>query len=145
MMIVIPERIKQFRKAARLKQKELANLVGISPAAISRYENGERSNIQKPVLSAIAKELHVSMEALLSNDSCEKILENSTVHVVELWIKRPYKVYIKDADRSMTDTQIMAAAIAQAIDSDKNLTLCDDMDIEGEDILSVEYQYDLDD
>ena len=72
-------------------------------------------------------------------------MSGKTTHVVELWIQRPYKVYIDDDDGSMTKHQMEEIAIARAIDGDENLTLCDDMGIESEDILSVRYQYDLDD
>lgn len=37
------ENLKRFRKAKGLKQKELADLVGVSESAISQYESGKKN------------------------------------------------------------------------------------------------------
>lgn len=37
------ENLKRFRKAKGLKQKELADLVGVSESSISQYENGKKN------------------------------------------------------------------------------------------------------
>lgn len=41
--VAVGARIRERRKAAGLKQEPAAELVGISPAQLSRYENGETS------------------------------------------------------------------------------------------------------
>ncbi|MDE1488727.1 helix-turn-helix domain-containing protein [Xenorhabdus bovienii] len=48
--------IKKYRKMAKLKQKDLAELVGLTPSAISHYETGIRVpdiNISKRLIRAL--------------------------------------------------------------------------------------------
>ncbi|WP_051106665.1 helix-turn-helix transcriptional regulator [Xenorhabdus nematophila] len=48
--------IKKYRKMAKLKQKDLAKLIGLTPSAISHYETGIRVpdiNISKRLISAL--------------------------------------------------------------------------------------------
>ena len=65
-------------------------------------------------------------------------------HVVELVIKRFYRVYVEDPDNSMSEDEMKTEAIRQAIDSENNLTLSEEMEIEEQDIVYSEYQYDID-
>lgn len=37
------EKLKNQRQLLKLSQKEVANAIGVSPAVVSNYENGERS------------------------------------------------------------------------------------------------------
>lgn len=39
----VMENLKKFRKAKGLKQKELADMVGVSESSISQYENGKKT------------------------------------------------------------------------------------------------------
>ncbi len=66
-------------------------------------------------------------------------------HVVELWIKRLYKVYVEDPDNSMTNEQAEAKAKEMALEDDDNLSIVDDFEMEEQDIVYADYQYDLDD
>ncbi len=57
-------RIKEFRKAMGLTQKQLGDLVGASSVSISFYENGQ----QQPdltMIKKIAEVLHTSVDVLL--------------------------------------------------------------------------------
>ena len=65
-------------------------------------------------------------------------------HVVELVIKRFYRVYVEDVDNSMTEAQIIENAKRQAVEDELNLTPSDGMDIEPDDIVAAEYQDDID-
>lgn len=65
-------------------------------------------------------------------------------HIVELVIKRFYRVYVEDEDNSMTEAQIIENAKRQAVEDENNLTPSDGMDIEPDDIVAAEYQDDID-
>lgn len=65
-------------------------------------------------------------------------------HSVELVIKRFYRVYVEDENNSMTEAEIIEAAKRQAVEDENNLTLSEDMEIEPEDIVDADYQYDID-
>ena len=67
-------------------------------------------------------------------------------HVVELWISRPYKVYVEDPENSMTDEQAEQKAKQMALEDENNISpLDEDLGIEEQDIVQAIYQYDLDD
>lgn len=64
----IGENIKAIRKKNKLSQKQLANLVGVSQAAIYYYESGKR-DINMEMLSKMAKVLNVSISDFFIKDS----------------------------------------------------------------------------
>lgn len=43
MIMGLPERLKDMRTKLRLSQREVANILEISPSVISAYESGERT------------------------------------------------------------------------------------------------------
>lgn len=59
------EKLKQTRKKQGISQAELARRVGISRAAISRYESGERTQIAAPIIIAIAESLGLDVADLV--------------------------------------------------------------------------------
>lgn len=65
------ELIKGKRKKLGISQTDLAKRIGVSRAAISRYESGERTNIAAPIVSAIADALAIDYTALI--ESCVDI------------------------------------------------------------------------
>jgi transcriptional regulator with XRE-family HTH domain len=73
----ISERIQLLRKQKGFSQNELAELVGISKAQMSRYIS---KDVQPPadVLKKIADTLSVSVDFLLSGDTDQKAIENLT-------------------------------------------------------------------
>lgn len=69
--MTIADKIKKARKAAGLKQKELADKLGVSPQMISQYENSGR--IPKyETLCKIANAIGVPEEYLLGKDFAEQ-------------------------------------------------------------------------
>lgn len=58
------ERLRQYRKAAGLTQKELAALVQVSPMGISHYARGER-DVPTHTLARLSKVLGVTTDELL--------------------------------------------------------------------------------
>ena len=65
-------------------------------------------------------------------------------HVVEMRVSMLYKVYVDDPDDSMTKRQIINKAKEMAIEDTANLGDVDGFEIEPQDILSVQYLYDID-
>ena len=63
----IGEKILMLREKKEMKQKELAELVGITEATLSRYENGKREP-KSEIVTRIANILEVSTDYLLGID-----------------------------------------------------------------------------
>lgn len=82
-------RIKEIRKAAGLKQSELAKLSGIAQENISRYEQG-RLNIENMTLAA------ANSVAKACNCRIEDIFEEEKTMEKEVYILRKYSTAIKD-------------------------------------------------
>lgn len=59
--------IQRYREARGLSRRELADLVGVTPAAVYQWETkeGKRSRINLCTLCAVADVLQVSTDALL--------------------------------------------------------------------------------
>lgn len=61
---MVGERLKRLRKSKGLKQKELAEIVYVSPSAVSQYENG-RSQPSRETLEELARCFGVTVDYLL--------------------------------------------------------------------------------
>lgn len=68
----IGNRIKTKRVALKIKQNELANKVGISPAAINKFEKGDKKPSTN-VLIKIANALNTSTDYLLLGEKDEEV------------------------------------------------------------------------
>ena len=73
--MTLEEQIKHYRKQAGLSQEKMAEKIGVSRQAITKWENGtEIPDIAN--LMAIADLLQISVDELLSNEKSEKKLSN---------------------------------------------------------------------
>lgn len=61
-------RLKQLRKSRKMKQTELADLIGVSNKTISHWEKGKRK-IKSDKLGQLADHFNVSIPYLLGYDS----------------------------------------------------------------------------
>ena len=61
------DKLKQARNNKGISQAELARRVGISRAAISRYESGERTQVSAPICVAICNALDITPKELTDN------------------------------------------------------------------------------
>lgn len=59
------EYIEQLRKANRLTQKELGELVGVNTAAVSKWEKGRVVNIKRETIEKLAKVFDVPPSKLM--------------------------------------------------------------------------------
>lgn len=68
-METIGDRIRQQREAKLLSQQRLADLLGVTKAAVSHWELGRTANIKNLTFSQLEKILGVSQEYLLYGPS----------------------------------------------------------------------------
>lgn len=89
----IGDRIIKFRELKGMTRKELATILGVSPATITRYEKGEREpNLE--TIKKIASALDVSLTSLLDTKPSGHINVNDTVDTLlnELGYNLEYKL-----------------------------------------------------
>lgn len=72
------EKLQSQRMLHKLSQKEVASVLGVSPAVISNYENGERTPSVE-ILMSLASIYHCSTDYLLglSKDKNDKLIDCS--------------------------------------------------------------------
>lgn len=81
-------RIRKFREARKLSQKELAQLIGVSNSRISNWEQG----INRPdadIIVSLCKALTVSPSELLNVHLCEDELSNQEREVIRAYRTKP--------------------------------------------------------
>lgn len=64
----LSEKLKNQRQLLKLSQKEVANAIGVSPAVVSNYENGDRSPSIETLI-ALARLYKCSTDYLLGINS----------------------------------------------------------------------------
>jgi len=67
--------LKRFRKAKRMRQKDLAQKVGLSQDSISKLELGKYRNLGMKYLTLICRELDVAIEELLMSSPQKLTIE----------------------------------------------------------------------
>ena len=72
------EKLQSQRMLHKLSQKEVASVLGVSPAVISNYENGERTPSVE-ILMSLASLYHCSTDYLLGlrKDKNDKLIDCS--------------------------------------------------------------------
>ena len=89
-MDTVGKRISYIREDSDISQKQLAKMVGITEASMSRYEN----DIREPkamIVARIADALGVSTDYLLGREEMKK--ENDSVYPISLGEKQLLKKY----------------------------------------------------
>jgi transcriptional regulator with XRE-family HTH domain len=64
----VGRRIKDRRKELKMSAEELADIIGVSPATIYRYENGSIANMGTDKLDVIAQALSIEPKYLMGWD-----------------------------------------------------------------------------
>lgn len=67
-----PNKIQSLRKAMKISQNELAEMLGLSPAMYCRIEKGERG-ISEELLEKLAEILHADLKELQSLALADKM------------------------------------------------------------------------
>lgn len=70
-------KIKEYRKKTGLTSRDLAALLKITPATMSRYESGKIESVSQEMIARIAEILNCSVEDLISDDPAYAYLNTS--------------------------------------------------------------------
>lgn len=120
-MKTIGEKILILREQLNMKQKELANLAGITEATLSRYENNKREP-RGEIVTRLAKVLNVSTDYLLDNEISSQD-------------------YNSLSKNEIIDIEKEAEKMIDKIDTAKNLEFCGQIaDEEDKEYLKIAYQ-----
>lgn len=95
--MTIGDKILYLRQKLDMKQKELADKVGITEATLSRYENGKR-NPRGDIAAKLAKALGVTTDYLLNENSNDVSQHKAST---------PHKREQKDHDTFMEDAKAL--------------------------------------
>lgn len=99
----IGEKIKLYREAKGINKSELARIINVSPAYITKLEKGEKQNPSNEVILKIAAALDINPKDLLSNTEIqERVKETSRIN--ELLQRELFK---NDFDINLFDTRVM--------------------------------------
>ena len=124
-MKTIGEKIQILREELNLNQRELADLVGITEATLSRYENNKREP-KGLILAKLAKTLNVSTDYLLDETLTKKI---------------PYGNHNELSQNEIIDIEKEAEKMISSIEEMDNLMLCGNtVDDEDKEYLKQAYQ-----
>lgn len=124
-MKTIGEKIQILREELNLNQRELADLVGITEATLSRYENNKREP-KGLILAKLAKTLNVSTDYLLDETLTKKI---------------PYGNPNELSQNEIIDIEKEAEKMISSIEEMDNLMLCGNtVDDEDKEYLKQAYQ-----
>ena len=124
-MKTIGEKIQLLREEKNMNQKELADLVGITEATLSRYENNKREP-RGLLLAKLAKTLNVSTDYLLDETLTTKI---------------PYGNHNELSENEIIDIEKEAEKMISNIEGMDNITLCgNSVDDEDKEYLKQAYQ-----
>lgn len=120
-MKTIGEKILILRENLNMKQKELADLAGITEATLSRYENNKREP-RGEIVTRLAKILNVSTDYLLDNEISSDDYKNLN-------------------NKEIIDIEKEAEMMISKIDTLDNLEFCGQLaDDEDKEYLKAAYQ-----
>ena len=120
-MKTIGEKILILRENLNMKQKELADLAGITEATLSRYENNKREP-RGEIVTRLAKILNVSTDYLLDNEISSDDYNNLN-------------------SKEIIDIEKEAEMMISKIDTLENLEFCGQLaDDEDKEYLKAAYQ-----
>lgn len=96
--------IKQIRKSKHMSAEQLAEKIGISPATMYRYENGELSKIPDVTINKLAEVLGVSKLTLLDEEFDYDLMD---AKIKADWIKEELiRMRINDEEFELLESYI---------------------------------------
>ena len=111
-------KIKEFRKAAGLTQKDLGDMVGASPVSIHFYENGAQSP-DVTMLLKLADALNTSVDALLDHN---QKTDSEEWEFRENMRNNPnYRLLFSAARTAKPEHLRAAVAVIQSLKGEKNV------------------------
>ena len=100
MQLKLSENIKKYRKDMGLTQEELADALGVTIGAVSKWENG--NNVPDiMMLMEIANFFNVSMDEFLGYDMSSKNMDDMCERISDLCNARKYEEAIKEANNAL--------------------------------------------
>ena len=100
MQLKLSENIKKYRKDMNLTQEELADALGVTIGAVSKWENG--NNVPDiMMLMQIADFFNVSMDEFLGFDMSSKNMDEMCERIGQLCTERKYEEAIKEAGNAL--------------------------------------------
>ena len=105
--IDIKKVIKQYRLEAGLTMKELADLVGVSEATVSRWESGNIATMKHSQISKLCKALGINPASLVPGiDTPAYYLDPETAEIAEQLHKRKDMRMLFHAAKSSTPEDV---------------------------------------
>lgn len=107
----IAEKIKTAREAIGMNQKELAEKIGVTGSAVSRWENGEVNNIGRSKLEALCKILNIKPSSLIFEDEPVKeqyFYDDETAALARELHQNPRMRVLMSASRKTTPKELEA-------------------------------------
>lgn len=101
--------IREKRLEKNLTMKELANLVGVSEATISRWESGDIENMKRDKISALVKVLGIPLEVIMEWED-GYYLNPETANVAQEIFDNPDLRALFDAGRDSKPEDLRMAA-----------------------------------
>lgn len=96
--ISIGELLKRRRNELSLTQRQIANLVGVTEATVSRWESGDIDNMRRDKIAGLAKALKVSPLLIMGIDDAESLY--NPINSEELELLGDYRD-VDDEDKSI--------------------------------------------
>ncbi|MBR6403377.1 MAG: helix-turn-helix transcriptional regulator [Eubacterium sp.] len=90
MKLRLPENIKKYRKEKALTQEKLAEALGVTVGAVSKWENGNNAP-DLMVLMELADLFDISVDVLLGYDMASKKIENIVENITSLADEHNYE------------------------------------------------------
>ncbi len=100
MQLKLPENIKRYRKSMGITQEELAEALGVTVGAVSKWENGNNAP-DILTLMEIADFFNISIDELLSYDMSSKKIEDICDRIGTLCAERRYDEAVSDANTAL--------------------------------------------
>ncbi|MCR5823421.1 MAG: helix-turn-helix domain-containing protein [Lachnospiraceae bacterium] len=143
MKLKISENIKQYRKKMNMTQEELAEALGVTVGAVSKWENG--NNVPDVVtMMDLADFFNISMDELLSFDMSSKKIEDMCKKMDEFSINHRFDEAISVVNDALSryPHNFVVLASASAVYYRKTLTSLDKADAQKAiDIMETAIKY----
>ena len=100
MNVCLPEKLREFRKKQGLTQEQLAEAMGVTVGAVSKWESGA-STPDVGIIMELADFFETSVDVLLGYTQQSASLEGSVLRLRELRIQKDYTVAFREAEKAL--------------------------------------------
>ena len=100
MNVCLPEKLREFRKKQGLTQEQLAEAMGVTVGAVSKWESGA-STPDVGVIMELADFFETSVDVLLGYTQQSASLEGSVLRLRELRVQKDYAAAFREAEKAL--------------------------------------------